>query len=106
LLFFLEFTDSFLVVSNFAQKFSVNLFFVEELEDKFLSVRNSSGDFDVFEGHLNSGKFFHLILDFAPQKFVHKFMSMKDFEPVLFILVFVLHGFEGNFLNLTFSDLV
>ena len=105
-MFLLEFSDSLFVVSNFAQKFSVDLFFVEELEDQFLGVRNSSGDFDVFECHFYGGEFFHFVEHFSPQKVVNKFMSMKDFEPVLFVFILVLHGFEGNFLNFTFSDLI
>lgn len=106
LLLFLEFADFLLVFSNFAQEFSVDLFFVEELEDQFLGVRDSSGDFDVFECHFYGGEFFHFVEHFSPQKVVNKFMSMKDFEPVLFVFILVLHGFEGNFLNLTFSDLI
>jgi hypothetical protein len=38
LLLFFEFSNSFLVIGNFAQEFTINLLFVEELKDKLLCI--------------------------------------------------------------------
>jgi hypothetical protein len=71
LLFFFHLPDSFLIISYFAQELCIYLFFMEELVDKFLGIGNSSGDFYVFEGHLYSREFIHLIVHFSPQKIVY-----------------------------------
>lgn len=49
----LKFANSLLIIGNFAKQLSIDLFLVQELENKLLGIRNSSGNLNVLEGHLN-----------------------------------------------------
>ena len=108
-----QFLDSLLILRNFAQKFSVNFFFVQVLANEDLGVINSLKlnkkyccSFNFLKSKLNDSELFHFTFDLIPEHFVEESMGQKYFLPLFFIQVFVQHCSFGDFLNLDTSNFI
>ncbi len=105
--------DSLLILWNFAQKFTINFFFVQVLADKDLGVIDSLNlykkygcSFNFLKGKLNDSELFHFTFNLIPEHFIEESMRQEDFFPLFFIQIFVQHCSFCDFLNLDTSNFI
>ena len=101
--FHLQVLGLLLILSNLAEQLPIGLLLIQILVDQSLGIADPSRRLDLLESDLHHLELLHLLIDLIPQHLTDKGMSHINLQPLLLVLVHVLHGPLGDLLDLVLS---